>query len=88
MADAALKYTPAILGHLAAADGGPGSPRARASFTRWVRLLGEFGNIGHALWREENGGFTLTGHGVVDLLDDLAVREAEMDSSDLGEREW
>ncbi|MFZ5480646.1 MAG: hypothetical protein ACOZNI_28040 [Myxococcota bacterium] len=60
---------------------------ARAGFTRWVRLFGQHGAVGHALLREDPAGFTLVGEHVLDIVDPATMDE-EMDAYVAKDRAW
>ena len=54
---------------------------AAAGFSRWVRLVGSRGDVSHALYRADEGGFTLVGDGIVDLVD-VAAFDEQMNAAD------
>ncbi len=58
-----------------------------AGFDRWVRLIGQHGEVEHGLLREDGGGdYTLLGAGVLDLVDDVEALDRELDGSDTQRR--
>ena len=62
-------------------------PEHLAGF-EWIRLVGEWGEVGHALRWQDDEGFELIGEGVVDLVDDLDALRAGIDASEEAEQAW
>jgi len=81
------RFTPAVLLPIPAAPEHIPGHLAAGGFDRWVPLVGEFGDVGFGLLRRDgDDGFTMIGDGGLDLVDDLAGLEAELDASDERER--
>ena len=60
---------------------------AQAGFTRVLRMFGEHGSVSHALVREEPGGFTLVGEGLLNVVDP-ATLDAEVDAAMQQQRDY
>ena len=75
------RYTPAAIVPLSAPPPLP-ARFASAGFTRWVRLVGDHGQAGFVLVRDErDGGWTFVGDGALDLVD-LEALEQELEAAD------
>lgn len=57
-----------------------------AGFTRWARVVGEFGHVRHVLVRDDARGQVLVGEGILDLLDP-ATLDAALDAFAVEHRE-
>ncbi len=77
------RFTPAVLVPLPPLPATIPAHLAAAGFRRWMRIVGDFGEVGFGLVRDESGGgFTLMGDGVLDLIDDADALLVELDASD------
>ncbi len=81
------RLTPRVVLPLPPEPGAPPAHLAAAGFERWVRLIGPHGCVEYALLRDDGGdGHTLIGAGVLDLVDDVAALDRELDESDALQR--